>query len=205
MPAPVKGIQGKRAASRISNLKKRHEAGEDVSGQRGYIRVGAATTAVLVGADDLSEWDEEELRRGRRRTPAGRKGAGTFIGPDPVVVPKAVHDEMRRRTLREAQSILTDSLLPGLQYLRGMIEDDTIDPAVKLRAVAMIMDRVLGKTPEKVELTAEVPPWMEALTEGIVSLDDEAKEGHVIDVEEVVGDDAIESQLPVKRSRRTAK
>lgn len=201
MPPPQKGHQGKKAASRISNLRRRHEAGEDVSGQRGYIRLGQASTAVLVGADDLSDWDEEELRRGRRRTRNGKQTG--FIGPDPVVVPKAIHDELTRRTLKEAQTILRDSLLPGLEYLRGMVDDPEIDASTKLKAVAMIMDRVLGKTPEKVELTAEVPPWMEALTDGIVSLDDEDLD--VIDVEEVEGDDAIEKNLPVRRSRRTSK
>jgi hypothetical protein len=153
-----------------SALKRRRLAGEHVN-ERAHIRVGKTSTKVLTGEDDLSEWDDEELRQGRRRA-----ASGTWRGRKPTVVPKALHDELVRRTLDQAAILLRDNLGAAVEVLVELVTDEGIEAKDRLRAVQMIMDRVMGKAPDKVELTAEMKPWEIALRGGIVntgSADDE--------------------------------
>lgn len=115
--------------------------------------------------DDLSEWDEEELRRGRRRDKNGN-----FNGRDPVVVPMAVHREMTKRALGDAQRIMQENLVAATTMLTELAISPTVDPKDKLAAIKMIMDRVMGKEVQKVEIGVDAP-WQKALSGGIVSME----------------------------------
>lgn len=161
-------IAAKRRASAVGQLKKAHEAGEDVSGKRGYLRLGVTQTAVMTGEDNLEEWDEEELIRGQRKDKNGR-----FQGRPPKVVAKAIHDELVKRTLNEAKELMRSALVPAVSMLGEIIKDPDASDKDKLTAATMIIDRMMGKSPEKIEVTGNTPPWLVAITDGIVSLDDE--------------------------------
>lgn len=53
-------------------------------GGRMRLTVSRHTGDILDGVVDLSEWDDEEIFRGQRRSPNGR-----FQGKPPIVVPQA--------------------------------------------------------------------------------------------------------------------
>ena len=145
---PPSVVAAKRRASRISSLQTQEErTGKPLTGEeRGFIRLGASTTRILVGSEDLSTWTDEELRRGQRADKNGR-----FQGRVPKVVPKAVHDELVKRTLYEAGEKLRTNLVAAVDVLVDVMTGADVEPKDKLKAVSMIMDRVLGKAPEKVE------------------------------------------------------
>jgi hypothetical protein len=165
---PAGSVAAKRAGSRIAQLKKRAEAGEDVSGRRGYLRLGVNNTAIMTGQEDLSSWDEEELLRGQKKDKNGR-----FQGRAPKVVPIAIHDELVKRTLNEAKELMRTALVPACTMLAEIIADTDASDKDKLTAATMIIDRMMGKSPERIEVSGNTPPWLVAITDGIVSLDDE--------------------------------
>jgi hypothetical protein len=166
--AATKTIRAKRSGVSAKRLKERHEAGEDVSDQRALIRMGPANTAILIGADDLSGWDDEELRRGQRRDKNGR-----FQGKEPKIVPKACYDELVKRTLSEAQQLFTDNIVIAVRALVDIVTNPMAEDKDKLRAIGMITDRAMGKAPEKIEVTGTAK-WELALRAGIVSVDNMA-------------------------------
>src|SRR4051812_12436616 len=103
---------------------------------RAIVRVGASNAGLLAGDDNIREWDDEELLRGQRRDRNGR-----FTGAPPKVVPKAVHDELVRRTMGKAGDLLRVNLLAATEVLISIAADETVEPSVRLKAVGMIQDR----------------------------------------------------------------
>lgn len=157
-------IRGKRRSVSVRALTEKARRGRFTSADRALVRVGHGTTKVLIGMDDLSEWDEEELRRGRRRD-----HLGNFSGRDPVVVPKAVHNELVKRSLADAHRLLQENLVPAVTALGLIATDASVDAKDKLTAIKLIMDRVMGTSPQKVEIGGDAK-WQIALQGGIMSM-----------------------------------
>lgn len=167
-----KTVRAKRRSSTVAALRKKAAAGETTGTERGLIRLGAANTRILTGQDDLSEWDDEELKMGQRRDKNGR-----FQSRKPTIVPKALHDEMIRRTLYNANEKMRDSLEDAITELVYIATSEACEAKDRLRAISMILDRVMGKAADKVEISGTVP-WLLALQGGIVSV------GDVVDTED---------------------
>lgn len=161
-------VRSKRKAVSPQALRAKRERGELTGKERAMVRVGETSTRVLTGEDDLSGWDNEELRRGRRRAQTGAR-KGTFHGADPKVVPKALHDELVKRTLDAAAKLLQENLQAAVEVLIDVVTDEDVEPKDRLRAIQMIMDRTMGKAPDKVEISGEMKPWQIALRGGIVN------------------------------------
>lgn len=125
---------------------------------RQKVRVGHTNTAILRGELDIGTWSDEELIRGQRRAVTGQ-----FKGRPPKVVPKAIHDELVRRKLSKAYDLLKDSLVDAVVLLRTVVTDPDAQYADRIKAAKIIMDRVLGKATERVELGFQEPPWATAL------------------------------------------
>ena len=128
------------------------------------VRVGQANAAILAGAEDLSLWTEEELLRGTRKDKNGK-----WSGRPPKIVPKAVHQELVQRRMLDAHSLLGENLVKAVQVLVDIATDKRADAAVRVKAASLIMDRVLGKVPDKVMLTEDPEPtWAKAIRAGMV-------------------------------------
>lgn len=160
-----KVIRAKRRASTQGAIRKKVEEGTATGDERAVIRVGKANTRIMTGQDDLSEWDDEELRRGFRKDKNGQ-----FKGRPPKVIPKAIHDELVRRTISKAQIKMRDSLEKAVDILASIAEDTAAEDKDRLKAVGMIMDRVMGKDPVPVDLKTDTPPWQMAIQAGIVTI-----------------------------------
>jgi len=112
------------------------------------------------------------------------------MGKDPVVVPKVLHDELVKRTISKANSTMLENLNIAVDMLTSIVSGTDVEPKDKLTAIRMIMDRVMGKEPQKIEVGGEAK-WQVAIQAGIVSLPadgivSDALGGvpsHVIDVE----------------------
>ncbi len=116
---------------------------------RKMIHVGKSGSAVLTGADDLSQWDEEELVRGQRKS-----RRGTWEGRPPKIVPKALHDELIKRKLTKAYDLLNESIYDAVAILIDIAKDERTDASVRLKAVKEILDRTIGKQP----ITLQIEP-----------------------------------------------
>lgn len=142
--------------------------------ERGLVRVGVNTTNILCGDDDLSTWDDEELKAGRRKDKNGR-----FSGRPPVVIPKVLHDEMVRRTLSKVEELMRENLYACVETITEIAQDTTVDAKDRIAAAKIVIDRVMGKDPIRIETTVK-KRWEMALEGAIVSIG----ESPVIDLPE---------------------
>lgn len=148
------------------------------------VRVAEGIAAIANGeVDDVSEWDEEELKRGQRRA-----RDGTFRGRPGKLVPRRVYDELRRRTANEFHEMVRQELVPAMQVVVDMAKGQTDPDPTRLKAAQEIINRFAGKAPEKVEITHHgTPAYEEVLLAGIVR--DLPPDDDVVDAELVTPDD----------------
>lgn len=183
-------IRGKRRAVSVRRLKEKYQAGPgDYGGGRALVRVGRSMTDVLIGREDLTTWDDEELRRGRKRDKHGR-----WQGKDPIIVAKAVHDELVRRTLEKANKLMIENLEAAVQVLTELAINNQVEPKDRLKAIDMIMNRAMGREPQKIEI-AGTAKWEHAIEASIVSLPAELVDAHIADRDDdVEGDEEMLSE-----------
>ena len=86
---------------------------------RANLRISKTTAAMLVGEEDLTDWDDDEIESGMRRNKTG-----TWPTRRPLVVPQAVHDERIRRTMKAAHNLLRESTYVAVALLRTVVEDE---------------------------------------------------------------------------------
>lgn len=163
----AEAFEKKREAISIDAIRERRRTRKNASHnslERGIVRVSPTATNILCGDEDISLWDEEELRAGRRKDKNGR-----FSGGPPVVVPKVLHDELVRRTLSRAEELMRENLYAVIEVICEIAQDKTVDAKDRIAASKIIIDRVMGKEPIKIEGYIK-SKWEIALEGAIVSL-----------------------------------
>lgn len=155
-------------------------------GDRARVRLSANSTAVVRGEEDVSSWDWEELRRGRKRSVDGR-----FYGRDPIVIPRPCFEEMYRRVITTAEQKLMDALPEVVDALVAIVRSEGIDDATRLRAIQYAMNRVMGSPTDRAQVEVAVTrrPWEAAIADALVATDDDVVDAEVIDEDEVLWDD----------------
>ncbi len=137
------------------------------------------------GEEDYSDWTDDDLCRGYR-SPRSTKL--------PARIPRAIHDELVRRKLSKAYDLLRDSLVDAVRVLIEIVQSPAASEADRIRAATLIMDRVMGKAPEQINVSVEQePPWAVAIRDMYAS-QGSLKVGpgdDVIDAEVVEDEDII--------------
>ena len=112
-----------------------------------------------LGWKPVSEWDLEELARGRPK-----KADGTFGSKAPTWITPAILDEARRRH----KTLIADDLRAyshdALRVMHDLMMDDEVDdkgkpmtsPSVRLDAAKYIVNQAIGLPTAKVEVEANV-------------------------------------------------
>ena len=118
------------------------------------IQIGRRNAAILAGKIDLSDWDDEELQRGQKRS-----RRGTWEGRPPKVVPKQLHDELVRRKLNQANAMMRDHLVEAVQMFYDLMTAKDTEDAIRFKCAMAIKDHVMGKAPERIQVQVEVSPF----------------------------------------------
>lgn len=139
-----------------------------------HLKISQNTADILAGEEDLSLWDDEELRKGYRRD-----RNGTWRGRPPSIIPAAVHTELVRRTFSKANLEMLDNLGKAVETLVELLDD--ADSTVRLKASAIIIERIMGKTPVKLDVSVIKAKWEEALSASVITI--AQLEDGIIDVE----------------------
>lgn len=127
------------------------------------IRLRGRYALFLNGKITVEDLDDDELAQGRLKAMDG-----TFRGRPPRVIPTEMVQAMRREWMSRAEAKLRDALMDkGIGTLVALAGDDNIDAGVRLRAAERIIERTMGKVPDKVEIRAEDP--IETLFRGILN------------------------------------
>jgi hypothetical protein len=85
---------------------------------RAFLSVSKTSADVLEGLDDLRDWDDEELRRGQRRS-----RNGNFHGNSPKLIPQKIVNERYRRTLASAQALFVENTVNAVAVLIEIATD----------------------------------------------------------------------------------
>jgi hypothetical protein len=133
------------------------------SSGRGVIRIAQRTADLIDHPETVKDWDDEELHRGRRRDKNGK-----FTGRDPIVVPTDCYREMMRRQMRRAQMLLGENLEEAVKCLTEIIAHSKAEDKDKIKAAQLLIDRVMGRNPEQVEINVKQPLFLGILAGGIV-------------------------------------
>lgn len=100
-----------------------------------------------ISVDDL---DIEELARGQLKDKNGR-----FTGRPPRLLPREIVDAMRNEHYKRVNGILESSLPDQVKTMIEISGNKKADPGVRLKAAIYVYERFMGKTPEKINITAE--------------------------------------------------
>lgn len=130
-------------------------------GQRVELQVGGRTGKLISGDLSVEDLDEEELARGYCKDKNGK-----FTGRPPVVVPRALFQRMQRELFQRFDERLKSGLVDALDVILNLARDPDVDATNRRQAAQYVIDRVMGKTPEKVTVVAE-DPW-ETILNGVM-------------------------------------
>lgn len=162
----------RRANARRAKIRK-HEAKVEVVRKQNPEMVKANHSTVEVvendlivgGAIDLDDWDDTELIRGYRRNRDGKFGA------PPKYIPREVQNETFRRLLRRGESKMREAYLQTVEGLVALARGAESEK-VRLDAQKELMDRLVGKVPDKLKITAQEEPWQEFLADAVAPMGD---------------------------------
>lgn len=126
--------------------------------------------AVAEGILSLDDWDDEELIRGYRR---GRSGQ---FGPPPKFIPAEIQQELFRRIAKRGDKKMRAAYLKSIEGLVELSENGSSEK-VRLEAIRELMNRVVGKIPDRVHVSQE-QPWEQFLSDAIIPMGDEQDQSH---------------------------
>lgn len=158
--------------AQVRQLTKKHD-------KRSTVRVAGSTIDLLRDPDQIKDWDDEELERGRRRDKNGN-----FQGSAPTIIPMECFRELNRRRMLKAQQMMSEGVAPALRELKKILDSETAEDKDKIAAAKLLLDRGLGKEPQTIDVNVETPKWLQALQGGIVATtnepDDDIEDAEVI-------------------------
>lgn len=126
----------------------------------------------------MDEWDLEELARGRPRN-----SAGTFAGPVPKYVARAVHEQAMERFTNIVTGDMRAIIPTALDTIRWVLEcrdeDDKGRPIVtagtKLTAAQWVIEHLVGKPTQRVE--ADISVRLQGLLASVMVSPESIQEG----------------------------
>lgn len=122
------------------------------------------------GLIPVEELDDEELAREKLRDKNGK-----FSGRAHEIVPRAIRKRIQTELFRRLQLTIQEQSFDYIANLQDIASDTSASPTERMKASTYLLERVIGKVPEKVEVTAEVKPW-EGIVTGITNDLDQLEE-----------------------------
>jgi hypothetical protein len=140
----------------------------------------------------LSEWDTEELARGRPRD----KNGG-FRGDTPKWITPLIVDEAKRRLKVGALETLSSKVLDAIEVVYQLMTNDdfdgdgkpVVDSRTRLQAAMFIIEHTIGKPRQPVDLEAKADGYRQFLAGALKMVD---TEGHLVDAHPVVEGEIVD-------------
>ena len=104
---------------------------------------------LINGKLTVRDLDDEELARGTCRDHNGRFSARAAL------VPREFQQEMIRRLLERGDELWREGFNIAIRTHLEIASDLNVDPSTRLKAAQYIIERVSGKTPDRLLITAD--------------------------------------------------
>lgn len=142
----------------------------------------------------MSEWDTEELARGRPRA-----SDGSFRGDTPKWITPLIMDEAKRRLRTNSLETLTSKVIDAIEvvYKIMMCEDrdgegrPIVDARTRLQAATFIIEHTIGKAKVPVELNGSADGYRQFLAGALKMVD---TNGQLVDAHPVIDGDFVEEE-----------
>lgn len=128
-------------------------------------RDGSRLQLFLAGEITVADLTEEELVKGRLMA-----HDGTMRGRPPELIPREFHQAITSEIIRRGRALFQEHFLEAVKALAEIAKDKKVDEGDRLRAIEMLITRVMGKVPDKVEVHDRKSPFDQML-------EDAAKDG----------------------------
>lgn len=122
-------------------------------------RDGSRLQKLIDGEITFADLDDDEIAQGRLRA-----SDGTFRGRPPDLIPRQLYTELLRELRTRGQRMFQQNLFQAIDTLSEIAEGAEKDSDA-IAAAKEIITRVLGKVPDKVEITDSRSAFEEGLEE----------------------------------------
>jgi hypothetical protein len=139
------------------------------------VRISGRYKDLMDGTLSVEELDDEELARCQLKDKNGK-----FTGKPPTFLPRSLVLRMQREFFKRGDDLFAKSYVTAVKTMTDIMTDPMVDESVRLKAAQYVVERVRGKTPEHVVVSAEDAPWQKILTKIIVAAEEV---GDVVDAE----------------------
>lgn len=133
----------------------------------------------VAGEITVDDLDDEELVRGQLRGSDGK-----FHGGGQKMIPRSFHLAIQRRLQQRGFGKMQESFFEAIDTMASIMRDPEAENRDRMAAARFIIERVAGKTPDKVEVAVELKPW-EQLLQGIIKSVPDAGDDDTVDAEVV--------------------
>jgi hypothetical protein len=131
--------------------------------KKGYKQPRSRMELYMAGELRVADMDDEELKKAKWKNKDGNfKGVG---GGN--MMPRRFFDEVRAETIRRWNASLEEELEPMKQVLKDIALNPKASADARHKSAIYLIERVVGKVPEKAEVKVEMAPW-EIAIEGIL-------------------------------------
>lgn len=134
------------------------------------------------GKISVQDLDDEELQRGQLRDSDGK-----FRGGPMRKIPREFHDELMRRILDVGVARIRGKYLAAVDTLVDVMQDTDTDSRLKVDVAKYLIERLAGKTPDRVEVAVAVKPWektMESILTEVPAEEQDLEDAEVLDDED---------------------
>lgn len=116
--------------------------------------------ALMNGELDITDLDDEEIRRGQFRS-----ADGTFRGRPVDAVPRKFYNAVVAETIRRANEKFRAEIEPSLNALKEIRDSPRAPADARYKSAVHLLERAVGKVPDKTEMKVEVAKWEENIEE----------------------------------------
>lgn len=117
----------------------------------------------LDGKISIEDLDDEELRRGQIRSKDG-----DFRGRPPQLIPRKFHEALARELVSRAETTLRSNMDAALGVITQMAMNPRTPARERLAAAQYVVERTMGKIPDKQIVQAQVAKWEAAMEDVII-------------------------------------
>lgn len=134
-------------------------------GKKHSVRISERMEFLVENPEEFKKLSNEEIVKGRLKSIDG-----TFKGRPPAYVPQKFADLMRREQIRRWEEKVAETLQPSLEVLHDIAQgkiQGRVPADARMKSAIYLIERTVGKVPEKTEMQVELKPWQDNL-EGLV-------------------------------------
>jgi len=118
------------------------------------------------GRLSVEDLDFEELQRGQLRDKNGN-----FTGRKPAILPRAWHERVAQELIRRGESEFRKNFNGALQAMVTLATNEKTPARERLAASQYVIERIMGKIPDKVETKSEITVFDQLVQDGSLLVD----------------------------------